>query len=296
MSIVNLTSGALLVIGATGTVGRELLRELRSRGQRIRAAARDPLVASQSIGAEIDWIRFDYQKEETFAPALEGVDRVFMILPPSDNTADIPAISFVRRMCEMSIRAVVDLSAMGAELNPSMAVRKVELFLEDSGLTFTHLRPNWFMQIFATGSFQEQVRGGKLYFPADRARISYIDARDIAAAAAVALTEPGHSGKAYTLTGPAALDHFEIAQTLSEAADRTITYEPNTEDQAREAMSQAGMGLAQRERLIGFYRFVRQGFCEAIKPDLSTILQREPTSFGQFARDYAPQWNAKQFS
>jgi len=123
------------------------------------------------------------------------------------------------------------------------------------------------------------VRSGKLYFPANRARISYIDARDIAAAAAVALTELGHGGKAYTLTGPAALDHFEVAHILSEAADRTVIYEPNTDDQAREAMNQAGMALAQRERLIGFYRFVRQGLCEAVRPDLGTILRREPTSF-----------------
>ena len=295
MSGDNFTSGAVLVIGASGTVGRELLQELRLRGQRIRAAAREPLAASRCIDAETDWIRFDYQREETFAPALEGVERVFMILPPGDNTADIPANSFIRRMCEMSVRTVVDLSAMGAELNPSMAVRKVELFLEDCGLTFTHLRPNFFMQIFATGSLKEQVRSGKLYFPADRARISYIDARDIAAAAAVALTEPAHGGKAYTLTGPAALDHFEVAHILSEAADRTVIYEPNTDNQAREAMTQAGMALAQRERLIGFYRFVRQGFCEAVRPDLGNILRRKPTSFAQFARVYAQQWNAKQY-
>jgi uncharacterized protein YbjT (DUF2867 family) len=277
-------------------VGRELLHELRLRGQRIRAAAREPLAASRCIDTETDWIRFDYQREETFAPALEGVDRVFMLLPPGDNTADIPAASFIRRMCDMSVRAVVDLSAMRAELNPMMAVRKVELFLEDCGLTFTHLRPNWFMQIFATGSLQEQVCGGRLYFPANRARISYIDARDIAAAAAMALTETGHGGKAYTLTGPAALDHFEIARILSEAAERTVIYEPNTDEQAREAMSQAGIALAQRERLIGFYRFVREGFCEAVRPDLGSILRREPTSFDQFASDYAQQWNAKQYS
>jgi len=289
------TSGAVLVLGASGTVGRGLLQELRLRGQRIRAAARE-LSASRSIDAQTDWIRFDYQREETFAPALEGVERVFMILPPGDNTAHIPASSFIRRMCEASVRAVVDLSAMGAELNPSMAVRKVELLLEDSGLTFTHLRPNWFMQLFATGSLQEQLRGGKLCFPADRARIAYIDARDIAAAAAVALTEAGHGGKAYTLTGPAALDHFEIARILSEAAGHAVIYEPNADDQAREALSQAGMALAQRERLIGFYRLVRQGFCEAVRPDLGSILRREPTTFAQFACDYAPQWNAKHYS
>ena len=126
------TSGAVLVIGASGTVGRELLQELRLRGQRIRAAAREPLAASRSIDVQTEWIRFDYQREETFAPALQGVERVFIVLPPGDNTADIPASSFIRRMCEMNVRAVVDLSAMGAELNPSMAVRKVELFLEDS--------------------------------------------------------------------------------------------------------------------------------------------------------------------
>ena len=282
------------MIGATGTIGRELIRELRLRGQHVRAGTREPLGASQHSDASTEWIRFDYHVEETFAPALVGVERVFMILPPGDNTADIPATPFIHRMRDMNIRAVVDLSAMGAESNPSMAVRKVELLLENSEITVTHLRPNWFMQIFTTGSLQKQVRGGKLSFPAGRARISYIDARDIAAAAAIALTEPGHGGKAYTLTGPAALDHFEISRILSEAACHVVIYEPNTDDQAREALTEVGMALAQRERLIAFYRFVRQGFCEPVKPDLVNILGREPTSFAQFALDYAQEWRRKQ--
>ena len=90
MSIDDFISGGVLVIGGTGAVGRELLKQLRLRGQRIRAAARDPLAASQYIDAEIDWIRFDYQREETFAPALEDVDRAFTILPPRGSPSAPP--------------------------------------------------------------------------------------------------------------------------------------------------------------------------------------------------------------
>jgi uncharacterized protein YbjT (DUF2867 family) len=191
-------------------------------------------LAPQSCDGKIEYVHFDYHREETFDPALEGVDRVFMLLPPGDDAAHIPATSLIGRMRQIDIRAVVDLSALGAELNPSMAVRKVELLLEDSGITFTHLRPNWFMQIFTAESLDKQVRSGKLCFSANPARISYVDVRDIAAAAAVALTEAGHSGRAYTRTGPAALDHFEIARILSEAIGHRVTYEPNADAEARE--------------------------------------------------------------
>ncbi|MEK6407304.1 MAG: hypothetical protein AABN34_10100 [Acidobacteriota bacterium] len=97
-------------------------------------------------------------------------------------------------------------------------------------------------------------------------------------------------GKAYTLTGAQALDHYEIAGAISGATGKTIQYIPISEDAARKAIEAAGLSLERATRLIGFYRLVRQGFCEPVSPDIQTVLGRPPTSFAQFARDNAGCW------
>jgi len=132
MTATGLNAEQVLVVGATGTVGRELLKELRLQGQHIRAASREPLAALQHIDAETDWVRFDYQSEETFAPALEGVQRVFMILPPGDNMADMPATVFIRRMCEMNVRGLTEATVAGDQRTRNDALRP-RLLLGDTG-------------------------------------------------------------------------------------------------------------------------------------------------------------------
>src|SRR5512140_27951 len=145
--------GAVLVIGATGEVGSRVLAELGTRGVPVRAASRQPAVASAAsapcASGPVDWVRFDLEAPETFDPALAGVARVFLIARPGDDDADRPARPLVQAMLRAGVRHVVDLSAMGAETRDDFALRKIELMLERSGMEWTHLRRNWFMQIFS---------------------------------------------------------------------------------------------------------------------------------------------------
>src|SRR5438132_8027723 len=130
-------------------------------------------------------------------------------------------------MKRQGVRHVVNLTAMGVEMLEGMALRKVERYLEDSGIGFTHLRPNFFMQVFSGGPLLTDIRStGAIHVPAADARISYIDARDIAAVAAAALSEAGHVGRAYNLTGGQALDHHEVVHAISESAGRAVRYVP----------------------------------------------------------------------
>lgn len=283
----------ILVIGATGTVGGHLAEELARRGEWVRAATRDPARAARRSGGAVEPVAFDLERPETFAPALAGVGRVFLIARPGDEEADRVAAPLIDEMRRRGVRRVVNLTAIGVEQRDDMALRKVELLVEASGVPFTHLRPNFFMQVFSTGPLLAALRAtGALHLPAEGARISYIDARDIAAAAAVALTEPGHTGKAYTLTGPEPLDHHEVARALSEAAGRPIRYVPISEDAARGAIAASGLSAPRVERLIGFYRLVRKGLAAPVSPDVEAILGRPAGSFAQFARDHASCWAA----
>lgn len=283
--------GRILVLGATGAVGRGVAEGLAARGEAVRAASRDPAAARAGTPLPVEWVELDLERPDTFGAALEGVDRVFLIARPGDEHPERAAGPLVEAMRRAGTRHVVNLTALGVETRNDIHLRKVELLLEGSGLEYTHLRPNFFMQVFATEPLLPAIRAtGAIRLPAGEARVSYIDARDIAAVAVAALAEPGHAGKAYTLTGPEALDHAEVAALLSEAAGTRVRYEPATEEEARAALAGAGFPARRVERLIGFYRLVRAGFCAPVSGDVERVLGRPATPLARFAQEHSACW------
>lgn len=271
----------ILVLGASGNVGGRLVRLLVSRGERVRAATRQP----ERLRGATSAVAFDLERPETFAPALEGVDRVFLMAPPGDEQADQRALPLIEAMRAAGVRHVVNLTAMGAdEADHVAALRRTEHALEASGLAFTHLRPGFFMQLFSTGPLhQALVRTGVLQLPAGRAQISFIDAEDIAEVAARALTDRAHEHRAYTLTGPEALDHAQAVEHVSRATGKALRYEPIEESEVAPMLAPAGFSPARIERFLRFYRLVREGAAGLVSEDVPRILGRPATRFRDFA-------------
>jgi uncharacterized protein YbjT (DUF2867 family) len=287
-------TGRVLVLGATGTVGRSLVAELLEVGARVRAATRDPVRARARGGfaSEVEVVPFDLERTATFDDALIGVDRVFLIARPGDDQADRLAFPLIAAMERRGVRHVVDLSAMGAEVRPSLALRRIEQRLEGSSLMWTHLRPNWFMQMFTSGTLLAAVRAGAIRVPAALAKISWIDARDIASVAAVALvSQDAHAGKAHTLTGAQALDYAEVAALIADASGRPVRYEAIGEEEARRVLSEAGFPPLWVERLVGFYRLVREGLASLTSPAMRDLLGRPARTFAAFAHEHAATWS-----
>jgi uncharacterized protein YbjT (DUF2867 family) len=284
----------VLVVGATGTVGSALVAELVKAGVRVRAATRDPArVARGSFPSAVEIVPFDLERAATFDAALDGVGRAFLIARPGDEHSDRLALPLLDVMEKRGVRHVVNLSAMGAELRPSFALRKIELHLEASSMAFTHLRPNWFMQVFTSGGHLDAVRARTLRLPAALAKIAWIDARDVAAVAAVALLSGrAHTGKAYTLTGGEALSYAEVAALIGESSGIQLRYEPSTEDEARRVLADAGFPPPWVERLIGFYRLVREGLAAPVSPAVEELLGKPARTFAAFAREHAAMWRA----
>lgn len=283
-------TGSILVIGATGAVGSRVRAGLERRGEAVVAASRDPSQAAARADGPARWVALDLERPESFAPALVGVDRAFLIARPGDERADVFAAPLIDAMQRAGVRRVVDISAMGVEAQDDAALRKIEVRLERSGLEFVHLRPNFFMQVFCGGPLLPMLRRGEIALPAADAKISYVDAEDIAAVAVAALCEPAHAGRAYTLTGPEALDHHEVAARLAEATGAAMRYTPQGEPATRELLAQAGMPPARVERLIGFYRLVRAGWCAPVSDAVASVLGRPARPFARFARDHARCW------
>jgi uncharacterized protein YbjT (DUF2867 family) len=284
-------SEKVLVIGATGKTGSELVNLFIQNGKTVRAATRNPSTVSSKFPRSVEFVEFDYDRPQTFAPALTGVEKLFLMARPSDNQSDKVGMPLIDAAKKEKIRLIVNLTAMGAEHDDTFMLRILEKYVEASGIPYTHLRPNWFMQNFNSGPMLADIRAtGTLHLPAADAKLSFIDVRDIAAVGYAALTQPHHVGKAYTLTGKEALSHFQVAEKLSHVAGKTISYMPISEEVARAGLAKSGIPADLIERWTDFYRKIRQGFCSPVSTDVERILGRSPLSFEQYANDYAASW------
>ena len=280
----------ILVTGAGGTVGREVARRLAGRVP-VRLAVRDP--SRPIAGAEgAEAVRFDFLDPSCFESALHGVRRVFLLRPPQLARPRHDFGPFVAAMRGAGVEGVAFLSVRGAESNPLLPHRGVERLLEGSGLAWTHLRPNDFMQNFATVPVhQADIRDrGEIWAPAGSGRTSFVDVRDVAEAAVRVLTEPGHERRAYTLTGGEAFDLWEVAEVFSEVLGRRIVYQnPGVLAFLRHVRA-AGQPLAFGLVMTGVYTVARLGLAAGVSPELERLIGRTPTVLRRFVEDHAAIW------
>lgn len=285
-----MSDNKILVIGATGNVGRVLTRRLAEMGEPVKAATRQP--QGYGVLENVEPVLFDYDQPDTWAKALTGVDRVFSLTKNADVQPDKTVIPFFDAAKAAGIEHIVFMTAMGVDQAPdALPLRQVEKYLMASGVAYTILRPNWFMQNLNPGFLLPPIQqSGAFYLPAAEAKTSLIDTQDIAAVAAVILTEAGHRGKEYTLTGGEALSYHEAAQIMSEFAGRQITYVPVDDDALRGALTGAGWLTEQAEFMVGLFQGVRQGWAAPVSPAVSQLLGRDPITFTEFARENAAAW------
>lgn len=275
----------ILVTGAGGLVGREVAARLAERAP-IRLALRD--LARGVEGGE--GVRFDFRDSSTFAPALDGVSAVFLLRPPQLARPRRDFGPFIAAMRAAGVGRVAFLSVRGAGSNPLLPHRGIERLLEGSGLAWTHLRPNDFMQNLLTVHRADIRDRGEIWAPAGRGRASYVDVRDVAEAAARVLTEPGHERRAYTLTGSEALDLYEVAAALSDVLGRRVLYRNPGIPAFLRHVRAAGQPLALGLVMTGVYTVARLGWAAEIAPDLARLIGRAPTPFRSFAQDNADAW------
>lgn len=272
----------ILVTGADGLVGSEV----------VRALAGEPLRRATRKGGE-DAVRFDFHDASTFAPALEGIDRVFLLRPPQLASPKRDFAPFVDAMRAAAVRQIVFLSVRGAERNPLLPHDGIERLVERSGIGWTHLRPNDFMQNFITVHRHDIAERGEIVAPAGNGRTSFVDVRDVAAAAALVLTRPGHSGRAYTLTGPAALRLDEVAVILSDVLGRDVRYRPVGALRFVLRKRAEGAPLPFALVMTAVYTVARLGLAAGVTPDFRELTGRDPTPFRTFAEDHAGAWRAE---
>lgn len=285
----------IFVTGATGTTGTETVRALQKTGEHIRIGARNLDKAKAFKGNNTDFVHFDFEKPETYGPALRGCDRLFLCTP-FDANAHERATMLLDAAVNEGVHHVVKLSALGADSVPGITVgrwhRIVERYLQSSGLGWTVLRPAGFMSNFGVFWGNSIKAENKIYLPIGNGKISWIDPRDVSEVAAKVLTTPGQAGRIYNLTGGEAIDTHQVAKMLSQATGRTISYVDVPETTAREGMIKAGLPGWAVDGMMGLYWIWKQGWGAAITNDVEQVLNRKPRTFAEFAKDNAQLFNA----
>ena len=280
----------ILVTGATGTVGSEVVKRLSAHGIKARALTRDLRKAEANSLPHIEFVQGDFDDAESMRPACSGVDRAFL-LTNSTERAEEQQIAFVRVAQQSGLRHIVKLSQLHADpSSPQRFLRYhgvVEAAIQAADLTFTFLRPNLYMQGLL--NFQQSIQQKNAFFaPAADARISAVDVRDLADVAVAALTKTEHDNKIYSLTGPDALTFAEMAQKLSRAVGRTIAFVDVPPASMRAALAGLGFPPWQADGLIEEFAMYRRGEATTVEPGVDEALGRPARSFDEFARDYAP--------
>jgi uncharacterized protein YbjT (DUF2867 family) len=289
------TSPTILITAPTGKVGRRLIPLLARRGVTVRAASRSPVAAR----AGVEPVRFDWTDESTYETARKGADAMYLVAGPIPQPAHADYIrALLDGAAEAGVERVVLQSSYGVDqAPPESPLRRIELAVESSGVPYTILRPVAFMQNFSEGlrwreSFAEGIRErDEIVGPGGNGIVSYVSTENIAAVGAIALTEDGHSGKAYAPVGPEPLTLTQVAEHISWAAGRRIRYVETDRTPIRDALLAAGAPPETAEHNSQRYT---QAFSSSmfgvLNDDVLNVTGRPPVSFAEFAVGAAAAW------
>jgi uncharacterized protein YbjT (DUF2867 family) len=279
----------VLVTGAGGNVGAAVLARLRRAGVPARAAYHAAERAYAARAAGEDAVAIDMDHPATLRPALDGVATLFLLgaMSPRQTERELAVLDAA---LAAGVGRVVKLSVWRAdeELTPiALLHRPVERAIGASGVAWTFLRPNFFMQNFAGAGAAAAIAGdGVLAQPASDAPIGFVDARDVGRAAAAVCADDGHAGAIYDLTGPEALTYAQAAEVFARGLGRPVRYVGLSDDDARAGMRQGGVPEFVIDALLGVGAAYRDGGADAVTPAIEQLTGEPPRTLVAFVADH----------
>jgi uncharacterized protein YbjT (DUF2867 family) len=289
----------ILVTGSTGTVGREVIKQLISSPPTLNFNIKAAVHSQESgnrVAAEtrVKPVQIDYNKPDTIEEAFKDVDKLFLLTPFQSNMVELSSnlVNVAKKKKTGAVKHIVKLSVMGADADPGITGgrlhRQAENIIEESGISYTFLRPNFFMQNFINFFSQTIKEQDAFYVPAGDGKVSFVDVRDIAGVAVQALlNESKHGQKAYNITGPNAISYTQAAEILSNEVGRKIKYLDISEDQAREGMKAIGMDEWFINSMMELFSITRAGYVSDVSSAIEEVTGKKPITFSEFAKDYS---------
>jgi uncharacterized protein YbjT (DUF2867 family) len=283
----------LLVTGATGTTGSEVLRALKDREVPARALVRDETQAHNLRAHGFEPVTGDLGDPRTLRPALEGVERAYLVSPAGPMQSELEQ-TFIETAKEAGVAHIVKLSVIGASPEAPLRFARshgtVEHALKESGIAWTLLRPTAFMQ--NTLAWGPQVHDGTFYAPVPDAAVSVVDARDVAEVAAAALTDTAHEGKSYGLSGPEAVSYRDQAKRIFSAAGREVEVEEVPMEDFKRELVRVGVPPWNAEGLTELFVLYAHGGATMVTTGVMDALGRDPRGLDAFAADHVEAFKA----
>jgi uncharacterized protein YbjT (DUF2867 family) len=277
-----MSTNRILVTGASGNIGRELVAQLKARGA-------DFAVMSSKAGAAR--VHGDFADRASLERAFKGFDTLFLLLPLVPNKVAL-AENAIAAAQSAGIRHIVRSSGLGADAQSPGALARlqgtIDALVAGSGIAHTFIRPAGFMQNWVNFA-AAQLKAGTYHAPHGNGAQSLIDTRDIAESAAVILMNPSaHAGRAYNLTGGESLTNQQMLDIIGKAAGHPIAYVDVPESAAREAM--AGMPPVMIDWFLSLHHAIKQGWAAGISDDVRALTSHVPRRLADFAADNANAW------
>jgi uncharacterized protein YbjT (DUF2867 family) len=273
----------ILVVGASGTVGSELVKLLQAKGH-------TPVRATSKTTLEADQVHLDLVRKDGLNQAFDGIDRAFLLAPPGHTNQHELLGPLINKAAELNLQKVVLMTAMGANAVDQAPMRQAEIQLEKSGLPFNIIRPNWFMQNFNSFWIQGILESNTVFLPVGDAKVSLIDARDIAQVAAQLLTSNRFDNQDFDLTGDQSLTHAQAAALLSKATNKVIGFQDISPETMREGLLKAGLPADYAEFLLVILNYLKMGAAQRITNAVFEITGKAPRRFEEYAQDYRKAW------
>ncbi len=279
----------ILITGATGTVGSEVVKQLATRQVRFRAMVHTPSKAAAVRLPGVEIVQGDFGDVASLTAALSSVDKVFLVSGPSPDQVRLEN-AVIDACARAGVQHLVKSSIFGADPEAEIPFLRwngeIEGHLAQSGMAHTILRPNIFMQ-YVLQVTSSGLREGTLSFPVSEGRISLIDARDIGEVAAICLNQEGRRGHTYTLTGPEALTRHELADVLSAVLGRRVQSVSPSIEETRAQLIDMGSPDWAVEGSLAFVEYYARSEAADITADVQQVTGHSARTFRQFAEEVA---------
>ncbi|EYF03328.1 SDR family oxidoreductase [Chondromyces apiculatus] len=284
----------VLVTGATGTIGTQVVKSLKGKDVTLRIGLRDPSKgdAFRADGAEV--VAYDYDRPETLEAAFAGVDRVFLMTPFVES-----ALPLVQRAVAAAkaahVKFILRLSAFGADPHATRALMldhgQCDSAIKDSGIPWAIVQPQVFQDNTLTSRLPTIKSQNAFYGASKGGRLAVVSSADVGAVAAEILSNPDpHRGQVYMLTGPEALTNTEAAEKLSQVTGRTISYIDLAPEAYHGALTGAGLPPWAADAIVGLDLATARSEASAVTPTVQEILGRPAETFDAFLTRHREQF------
>lgn len=275
----------ILVTGATGNVGDHVVQRLAELNVPVRALSRE----KKANSGIVEWVQGDFNDAVSLQNAMTDIEKVVLISPAHEDMV-VHQLAVLDAAAKAGVKHIVKLSGLGAGPEAPIRLPKnhyaIETKIQESGIAYTFVRPNLFMQVLI-GSADSIKVDGAIYAPAGEGAISFTDVRDITEIIINSLTQPGHENAVYEITGPTALTYGQAAEILQKALGKPVQYVSVAPETARDSMLSSGMTDWLADAFLELFEIYRAGHGATVLSNTVTkVAGHSAHDFSDFAAAY----------